>query len=93
MSDKPYVTELPDRIHAHLSMTRSSQPAELRVHGGRDTNIDVFIDGLYLGMTERNWQILFHAITQVEIEVPPTRTVHITMDDANAEAHVEVTNA
>lgn len=91
MSDSIYVTELPDRVHAHLSMTGSSAPIELRVHGGKNTNIDVFIGGLYLGMTERNWQTLFNAIQQVDIEAPPTRTVHISMDDANREAHVEVT--
>ena len=94
MSTKDH-TELPDDVYGaadanpinlkrlKVSVTSHSKTGTVLLHA--------HIGGIYLAMSERNWRGLFKAITSLEIEVKPTRTIRFTMDDANREAHVEVT--
>jgi hypothetical protein len=65
--------------------------AYTKAKGGGRTLLHAHVGGVYLAMTERNWRALYDALSQLEVEEPPVRTVRINFNDAAGEATAEVT--
>jgi hypothetical protein len=62
-----------------------------KAKGGGRGLLHAHLGGMYLAMTERNWRALYAALSQLEVEEPPVRTVRISFNDAAGEAFAEVT--
>lgn len=85
-----HVTRLPDPVYGSCD-AHTSDHHRLSIKGSEDgsTLIHVFLGGVYVAMTERNWQNLFAAITQVDIVAPPVKTHRIHMNDTDRTATTE----
>lgn len=85
-----HITQLPDLIQGGATIT-GGPSRELRISstsGKAGVLLHADIGGIRLAMSERNWQILFASLKQLEVEAPPTRTFKIVFDDEQGEAHI-----
>jgi hypothetical protein len=88
-------TRLPDPVYGSADASPTDhhriKVAYTKAKGGTRGMLHAHLGGIYIGMTERNWRALYKALSQLEVEEPPVRTIHINFDDNAGEAHVEVT--
>lgn len=85
-----HITQLPDLVQGGAEVTGSAS-RELRVaatSGKSGVMLHATIGGIRLAMSERNWQILFASLKELEVDVPPTRNFTITFDDEKGEARI-----
>lgn len=81
-------TELPDPAYGS-AVANSGDHRRLRV--ASDGNlIHADAGGVYLAMSERNWQALFAAVQELEVTQPPV-TYRLVADDTTQTAGFEVT--
>ena len=87
---KMNTTQLPDIVQGSANVS-SGDDRSLRVSAGTTpsgiTLLHAHIGGIYIGMSEQNWRILFAAMSELEVEVPP-RNFRIIFDDDKREAKV-----
>lgn len=97
MSTQEYIElpDLPDDVYGsadcNTSGNRRLRVSYSKVKGSDRGLLHAFFGGMSVSMTERNWRAVFAALSQLEVEEPPTRAIRISMDDERGEAHVEVT--
>lgn len=87
-----HVTELPDPILGTVDVGLSSS-TRLSVSSSNTASslLHAHIGPFYIAMSEQNWRILFAALSELEVDIPP-RNFRIVFDDDKAEAHaVQVT--
>ena len=85
-----HITQLPDLVQGGATIT-GGPSRELRVastSGKAGVLLHADIGGIRLAMSERNWQIVFASLKELEVDVPPTRNFTITFDDEKGEAHI-----
>ena len=78
-------------VHGGADVAASGS-RELRVSSTSSTAAGVmlhaYIGGIRIAMSERNWQVLFASLKELEVDVPPTRNFTIVFDDEKGEARI-----
>ena len=86
-----HITQLPDIVQGGADVAPGDN-RRLSVSSTSSAAVGVMlhahIGGIHLAMSERNWQILFASLKELEVEAPPTRTFRIVFDDEQGEARI-----
>lgn len=85
-----HTTQLPDIVQGGAEVTPGDS-RELRVSatsGKSGVMLHAYIGHIRIAMSERNWQILFASLKELEVDVPPTRNFTIVFDDEKGEARI-----
>lgn len=94
MSTK-HTTQLPDPVYgsadAHPGGDHQRLTVSTTTSDTGTTLLHAHIGGIYLAMTERNWQTVWAALHT--LEVPVNRTIKIRFNDQDGTATAEVVNA
>lgn len=88
----PKNSRLPDPVYGSADV-HTSDSRSLRYNATVTDNGDVLIHahlgGIYIAMTERNWQHLYRELGTLEVVAPPVVTHRIRMNDADGTATIE----
>lgn len=85
---------LPDPVYGSADVGRRDDHSIVvssTTNSSGTTLLHAHLGGIYIAMTERNWQTLWAALQT--LQVPANRTIKIRFDDENGTATAEVVNA
>lgn len=85
---------LPDRVYGSADVGRRDDRnivVSTSTNSAGTTLLHAHLGGIYIAMTERNWQATWAALQT--LEVPVNRTIKIRFDDEAGTATAEVVNA
>ena len=80
-----YIDEFPDPVYGSADANVLNNK-RLRVSSSGEL-LHAFAGGVYLAMSERNWQKLFSSLGRLEIEVPPKVTHRLVVNNDEGTAH------
>lgn len=92
MSTPPIEGRLPDPVYGSADVHATDHHrlrASASVTDGGQVLIHAHMGGLYIAMSERNWQYLFAQLGRLEVDAPPVKTHRIRMNDAEGTATIE----
>lgn len=92
MSTPPIEGRLPDPVYGSADVHASDHhriKASATVSDRGHVLLHAHLGGLYIAMSERNWQHLFATLGRLEVVAPPVKTHRIRFNDADGTATID----
>lgn len=93
---EPIEVKLPDPVYGSAdihAIDHHRLRANATVNADGTVLIHAHLGGLYVAMSERNWQHLFKTLGRLEVVAPPVVTHRIRMNDVDGTASIETVTA